>query len=113
MKAAGTKAEGVDIPAELDVVATYPIAVTTEAGDPDAAAAWVAFITGDRGPGDPGLVRLRGPVTSTAAGRLCGAAPGRGAEADRPPWPFLVLAGLAVALLRPALPRPAVAGAVG
>jgi molybdate transport system substrate-binding protein len=49
VRAAGTKATGVTIPVELDVVATYPIAVTTEASDPDAAEAWVAFITGAEG----------------------------------------------------------------
>ncbi len=49
VKAAGTKAEGVTIPAEFNVVATYPLGVTTEASDPEAAAAWAAFITGDEG----------------------------------------------------------------
>jgi molybdate transport system substrate-binding protein len=47
--AAGAKAEGVDIPAELDVEATYPVAVTREAANPEAAAAWIAFLTGSEG----------------------------------------------------------------
>ncbi len=49
VKAAGAKAEGVVIPTELNVVATYPLGVTTEASNPEAAAAWAAFITGDEG----------------------------------------------------------------
>jgi molybdate transport system substrate-binding protein len=49
VKAASAKAEGVTIPAEFNVVATYPLGVTTEAADPNAAAAWVAFITGGEG----------------------------------------------------------------
>ncbi|HEY6533721.1 MAG TPA: molybdate ABC transporter substrate-binding protein [Acidimicrobiales bacterium] len=44
--AAGAKAQGVDIPADLNVVASYPVAVTEEAANPEAAAAWIAFITG-------------------------------------------------------------------
>ena len=47
--AAGPAAAGVAIPPELNVVATYPIAVTTETGDPSAATAWVAFVLGPRG----------------------------------------------------------------
>jgi molybdate transport system substrate-binding protein len=47
--AAADKAEGVDIPAELDVVATYPVAVTEEAANPEAATAWIAFLTGSEG----------------------------------------------------------------
>jgi molybdate transport system substrate-binding protein len=49
VNAAGAKAEGVVIPTDVNVVATYPLGVTTEAADPDAAAAWVAFITGSDG----------------------------------------------------------------
>ena len=47
--AAGTKAEGVDIPADLNVEATYPVAVTKEAGNRDAARAWVDFLTSSEG----------------------------------------------------------------
>jgi molybdate transport system substrate-binding protein len=49
VKAAGTKAEGVAIPNEVNVVATYPLGVTTEAANPEGAAAWAAFITGSEG----------------------------------------------------------------
>jgi molybdate transport system substrate-binding protein len=47
--AAGDAADGVDVPAEFDVVATYPAAVTVEADDPAAAEAWIAFLTGEQG----------------------------------------------------------------
>lgn len=47
--AAGAKAVGVTIPADLNVVATYPVAVTTEAANPTAARAWIEFITGSAG----------------------------------------------------------------
>ena len=30
-------------------MATYPLGVTTEAANPEAAAAWVAFVMGDEG----------------------------------------------------------------
>jgi len=49
VKAAGTKADGVTIPPELNVVATYPLGVTIEAADPDTAAAWSAFLLGSGG----------------------------------------------------------------
>jgi molybdate transport system substrate-binding protein len=47
--AAGTAAEGVDIPADINVVATYPVVVTKEARNPDGAQAFVAFVVGDQG----------------------------------------------------------------
>jgi molybdate transport system substrate-binding protein len=47
--AAGAKAEGVEIPTAVNVVATYPLGVTTEAANPAGAAAWAAFITGSEG----------------------------------------------------------------
>lgn len=47
--AAGTRADGVEIPSQHQVEATYPLAVTTEAANPTGAAAWIAFITGARG----------------------------------------------------------------
>jgi molybdate transport system substrate-binding protein len=49
VKAAGSKAAGVTIPTELNVVATYPLGVTIEAANPEGAAAWAAFITGAEG----------------------------------------------------------------
>jgi molybdate transport system substrate-binding protein len=47
--AAGDDADGVDIPADLNVVAEYPIAVTTEAPDPAAAQAFIDFVVGEQG----------------------------------------------------------------
>lgn len=42
--AAGDGAEGVDIPADINVTATYPIAVTKDAANVDLANAFVAFV---------------------------------------------------------------------
>lgn len=42
--AAGDDADGVDIPDDVNVRATYPIAVTRDAADADLAAAFVAFV---------------------------------------------------------------------
>lgn len=42
--AAADEAEGVDIPADVNVQATYPIAVTKDAADPDLAAAFLAYV---------------------------------------------------------------------
>ena len=41
--------DGVDIPGEVNVVAKYPIAVLTNATDPEQADAFVAFVLSDRG----------------------------------------------------------------
>jgi molybdate transport system substrate-binding protein len=41
--------EGIEIPADVNVVAEYPIAVLASAPDPDAAAAWVEFVLSDDG----------------------------------------------------------------
>ena len=41
--------EGVEIPAEMNVVAEYPIATLAGAPNPDAAAAWVEFVLSDEG----------------------------------------------------------------
>ena len=49
VKAAGAKAQGVVIPTDTNVVATYPLGVTTEAANREGAAAWAAFITGSEG----------------------------------------------------------------
>lgn len=45
--AAGDRVEGVDIPSDWNVVATYPIASLTNAPNPDGAAAFVAFTVSD------------------------------------------------------------------
>lgn len=42
-------ADGVPIPADVNVAAAYPIAVTAEAANPAAAAAFVGFVTGPAG----------------------------------------------------------------
>ena len=47
--AAGDEVEGIEVPGAASVVNRYPIAALTEAGDPDAAAEFVAFVTGDAG----------------------------------------------------------------
>jgi molybdate transport system substrate-binding protein len=47
--AGGDAVEGVEIPADQNVVATYPIAALTDSGNPDAAAAFVAFVLADEG----------------------------------------------------------------
>ena len=48
LSAAGT-VEGVDIPAEVNVVAEYPIATLVGAPNPDAAVAWVEFVLSEEG----------------------------------------------------------------
>jgi molybdate transport system substrate-binding protein len=48
LSASGT-VEGVDIPAEVNVVAEYPIATLTGAPNPDTAAAWVEFVLSEEG----------------------------------------------------------------
>lgn len=45
----GGTVDGVDIPEDDNVVAEYPIAVLTNAPNPDAAAAFVAFVLSDEG----------------------------------------------------------------
>lgn len=47
--AAGDDAEGVEIPADINVTATYPLVVTAEAPNPDAGAAFVDFVLADQG----------------------------------------------------------------
>lgn len=49
VKAAGDKAEGVVIPDEVNVVATYPIAVTKAAPNATAAKLFVAYVTSAKG----------------------------------------------------------------
>jgi molybdate transport system substrate-binding protein len=47
--AAGDAIEGIDIPADDNVVATYPIAALTDAASPDVADAFVEFVLSDQG----------------------------------------------------------------
>ena len=47
--AAGDAVEGIEIPAEQNVTATYPIATLAEAAEPDAAAAFVVFVLSEEG----------------------------------------------------------------
>ena len=47
--AAGDQAEGIEIPADLNVTATYPIAVTRDAPNPRGAAAFVDFVLSPEG----------------------------------------------------------------
>ena len=47
--AAGADAEGVEIPAEINVVAEYPIAVTKEAPNAEGGRAFIDFVTSEQG----------------------------------------------------------------
>ncbi len=47
--AAGTAAQGVDIPDDINVLAEYPIATTKDAGNPAAAQAFVEFVLSEQG----------------------------------------------------------------
>lgn len=47
--AAGSAGEGVEIPAELNVIADYPIAVTREAPNPAGGRAFVRYVVGETG----------------------------------------------------------------
>ena len=49
VNAAGDTAEGVEIPADINVISNYPIVVTKEAPNPEAAQAWVDFVASDAG----------------------------------------------------------------
>ena len=47
--AAGAEAEGVDIPADINVIATYPLVATADAPNPEGATAFVDFVVSDQG----------------------------------------------------------------
>lgn len=47
--AAGDKAAGVEIPADINVTAEYPIAVTKEAANAEGAQAFIDFVNGEQG----------------------------------------------------------------
>ena len=47
--AAGDKAEGVEIPADINVIAEYPIAITRDAPNAEGAQAFVDFVNGEQG----------------------------------------------------------------
>ena len=49
VKAAGTKVKGVEIPADLNASTSYPIATLTKAPNPDAAAAFTAYVLSAEG----------------------------------------------------------------
>ena len=49
VKAAGTGVKGIQIPDNLNVVATYPIATVTGTGNALAAQAWVDFVVSPEG----------------------------------------------------------------
>lgn len=49
VRAAGDTVEGIEIPADQNVVATYPIATTAQAANTEGAAAFVAFVLSDEG----------------------------------------------------------------
>jgi molybdate transport system substrate-binding protein len=49
LQAAGDTLDGVEIPDDINVIAAYPIGITTEADPADGAAAFVAYVTGPEG----------------------------------------------------------------
>jgi molybdate transport system substrate-binding protein len=49
--AAGDAVEGIDIPADENVIATYPIAALSDAANAEVADAFVAFVLSDEGQG--------------------------------------------------------------
>jgi molybdate transport system substrate-binding protein len=49
VRAAGSDAEGVEIPSGLNVIATYPIAVPSGSANPEPAAAFIAFVLSPEG----------------------------------------------------------------
>lgn len=49
VRAAGDAVEGVVVPDDENVVATYPIATVADAANPDGAAAFIAFVLSDEG----------------------------------------------------------------
>jgi molybdate transport system substrate-binding protein len=49
VRSAGDAVEGIEIPADDNVVATYPIAPTAAAANPDAAEAFIAFVLSSEG----------------------------------------------------------------
>lgn len=49
VSAAGDAADGVEIPADVNITAEYPMATTAEADDPELAAAFIDFVLGDDG----------------------------------------------------------------
>ena len=49
VEALGDEADGVEIPADLNVVAEYPIVLTTEAANPDGGRAFIDFVRSDAG----------------------------------------------------------------
>jgi len=49
VSAAGAEAEGVDIPADINVQASYPIIATAEAGNPAGAAAFIDLVLSEQG----------------------------------------------------------------
>ena len=57
--AAGDQAEGVEIPADINVIAQYPIVATAkQPPNPETAQAFVDFVLGEQGQADPGQLRL-------------------------------------------------------
>ena len=49
IRAAGDKAQGVDIPDAHNVIATYPIATVKQSPNPEAARAWIDLVLSDEG----------------------------------------------------------------
>ena len=60
--AAGDAVEGIEIPADDNVIATYPIAALTDAANPEVADAFVDFVLSDEGQEILAVLRLRRPA---------------------------------------------------
>ena len=109
--AAGDEADGVDIPADINVVAQYPIASVKTSTNARGRPGVHRLPPRRRRPGDHGEVRLRRAVTTTAPARPV--AVHRRVGRERLPLPVLILAIVAIGVLRAAVHRAAVEGAVG
>jgi molybdate transport system substrate-binding protein len=76
--AAGDDVDGVEIPPALNVVAEYPIVVTTEAPDPEAAQAFVDFVISDAGQTILAGYGFRSPSSSPSPAPSPSPSPGSG-----------------------------------
>ena len=94
--AAGDAADMVEIPADINVVAEYPIATVAASTNQEVGEAFIDFLTGADGQAILADVRVRRAMTETAARRPV-AVRRRRVGQERLPVPALVLAGVAIA----------------
>ena len=110
--AAGDTADMVEIPEDINVVAEYPIATVAASENPDVDEAFIDFLTGPDGQAILADARLRGAMSVDGArpsGRRPPSPRRAGAPAGPGPRPRLHRHRL----LRPAVHRAAVEGALG